>query len=63
MISICIPIYNFDVRQLVISLHKQAQNLKVRSEIILIDDFSNEHYRNINSKVCKEYNSKTFKNS
>lgn len=40
MISICIPIYNYDVRELVYTLHKQADELMIPFEIRLIDDAS-----------------------
>ena len=45
MISICIPIYNFDIRPLVKELVRQSQNLAYDIEIILIDDFSLPKYR------------------
>ena len=37
-ISVCIPVYNFDVLELVFSLSKEIENQKLNSEIILIDD-------------------------
>ncbi len=52
MISICIPIYNFDVRQLVNSLSRQVENAGVACEIVLIDDGSDEEYKKINRSVC-----------
>lgn len=52
MISICIPIYNFNVATLVTELSSQAKLLTVPSEIILIDDFSNESFRKINETAC-----------
>lgn len=48
MISICIPIYNFDVRPLVISLLAQSDET---TEIILIDDASEDIYREKNSTL------------
>lgn len=46
MISICIPIYNFDVRPLVRELTKQIQFIYNHEiEIILIDDASKEEFR------------------
>ena len=41
MLSILIPVYNFDVRDLSTELHKQALSLNIPFEIILIDDASN----------------------
>ena len=55
MISICIPIYNFDVTKLVNSLAKQSSSLEVLSEIILIDDCSEIEYKQINEEVCKQH--------
>lgn len=54
MISICIPIYNFDVTPLVRELSKQGKLLTVPYEIIFIDDCSKEEFRLINNKACKE---------
>jgi GT2 family glycosyltransferase len=51
MISICIPVFNFDVRELVKSLHTQCIQLNSKSEIILIDDCSDISYRKINSEI------------
>lgn len=58
MISICIPIYNFDCTDLIKSLYNQIENKKVQVEIILMDDGSNENQRkkleNID-KYCRFY--------
>lgn len=51
MLSICIPIYNYDVTALVKELHKQAESLLIRYEILLIDDFSEERFKQINRKL------------
>lgn len=51
MISICIPVYNFDVRDLVKSLHSQCNDLISKPEIILIDDCSEAHFQKINSEL------------
>lgn len=47
-LSICIPVYNFDVRNLVRDLLKQIKTASINAEIILIDDGS-----------CKEFCDKT----
>ena len=52
MISICIPVYNFDVRHLVNSLSGQVEKTGVACEIVLIDDGSEEEYKKINRSVC-----------
>lgn len=54
MISICIPIYNFDVTSLVKELSRQAKLLSVPYEIILIDDCSDEVHKNLNDSICQQ---------
>ncbi len=54
MISICIPIYNFKVIDLVKELSVQTELLDVPSEIILIDDCSDNSFKNINESVCSK---------
>ena len=54
MISICIPIYNFEVVDLVKKLSVQSELLDVPSEIILIDDCSDSYFKRINASVCAE---------
>lgn len=44
MLSICIPVYNFDVRVLVQNLHEQATHCNIPFEIILMDDASEVSY-------------------
>ena len=51
MLSICIPIYNYDLSPLVNSLHEQGKTLDIPFEIILADDASNNFYRNFNQKL------------
>lgn len=55
MISICIPIYNFNVTCLVNELSSQINNLNTIAEIILIDDCSKEKYKLENHAVCKKH--------
>ena len=52
-LSILIPIYNFDVNNLVDDLHKQCEELGIDFEIVLVDDFSDEAYHNKNKKLGK----------
>lgn len=40
MLSILVPVYNYNVFPLVLELKKQADNLKIEYEIIVQDDFS-----------------------
>jgi hypothetical protein len=51
MLSILIPVYNFDVRNLVYKLNSQAQKAKICFEIILIDDKSTKKFRLINTEL------------
>lgn len=51
MISICIPIYNRDVRKLVQNLYKQALDSGIVFEILLIDDTSDIEIREKNRLI------------
>lgn len=55
MISVCIPIYNFDVSQLLDDLSRQSNQSDVPCEIILIDDHSSEKYKKLNEQCCKRH--------
>jgi hypothetical protein len=55
MISICIPIYDFNVTGLVSTLSLQSKSVDVPVEIILIDDGSNMEFREVNENVCKHH--------
>lgn len=52
MLSICIPIYNFDVRSLVDELYNQAEELSLEYEIVCLDDHSDESFHIINQSVA-----------
>ncbi|MDR2234453.1 MAG: glycosyltransferase [Tannerella sp.] len=49
MLSICIPVYNYFVADLVQSLHDEAETLNIPYEILLSDNASEEKYRVANS--------------
>lgn len=49
MVSICIPIFNFDIGALVKALRAQI-NAGAQAEIILIDDGSSEDFQHINTQ-------------
>jgi len=51
MLSILIPIYNFDVRSFVNKLHKQAIDENILFEILLVDDASENTFRKINKSL------------
>jgi glycosyltransferase involved in cell wall biosynthesis len=48
MISVCIPVYNFDINPLVDALHDEINAFQLACEIVLIDDCSEENYKIIN---------------
>lgn len=48
ILTICIPIYNVDVRPLVQQLHQQIQQLGVACDIICMDDNSREEIKTAN---------------
>jgi len=54
-LSICIPIYNYDVGGFVKDLHLQAINAGFPFEIILMDDASEEKFRELNQAIDLEY--------
>ena len=51
MISICIPIYNFNVVDLINSIINQGKEIKNPFEIICIDDCSNKETLKLNAKI------------
>jgi glycosyltransferase involved in cell wall biosynthesis len=53
MISILIPIYNFDVTKLVKNLHQQGCQLAVDFEIICVDDASSPPFVHLNKSLTK----------
>ena len=55
MISICIPVYNFDITSLVNELTKQINLSNQPAEIVIIDDCSDGKFKEINSVVCQQH--------
>ena len=55
MITVCIPIYNYDVTALVNELDNQAKQVNVPFEIVLIDDCSSEEFKLLNQQVCSKH--------
>lgn len=51
MLSILLPVFNFDVRELVKTLHFQSVNAGIDFEIIVIDDASKEKSKLINREI------------
>lgn len=54
MISICIPIYNFDVSALITALKLQIEQTQMGCELLLIDDGSEERFKRINRNYSAE---------
>jgi len=54
MISICIPVYNFNITSLINELSNQVNLLNIQCEIIVIDDCS-ENFNRINKVVCEKH--------
>ncbi|MDQ1098165.1 MULTISPECIES: glycosyltransferase family 2 protein [Chryseobacterium] len=50
-ISVCIPVYNFDVRELVAALNREIYVYTLDAEIILIDDASENSFSEINREL------------
>ena len=50
-LSICIPVYNFDVNGLVTELSSQIISAHLDAEIILIDDASSVDFIKINKNL------------
>ncbi|AFR35306.1 glycosyltransferase family 2 protein [Riemerella anatipestifer] len=51
MISICIPIYNTEVTTLVTALKSEIKTNHLNTEIVLIDDASDEYYYGLNKPL------------
>ena len=55
MISVCIPVFNFDMTALEEALSRQLKELSVPGELIFIDDSSFDIYREVNGPVLKNH--------
>ncbi len=53
MLSILIPVFNFDVTALVRALHEQATREGIVFEIVLIDDASDTHFKHKNKELSR----------
>lgn len=60
MLSICVPVYNYDVTELVSNLLAQLKKNAVSSEIILIDDASETEFQESNKQLSKSDNVNYF---
>lgn len=53
MLSILIPVYNYDISNLVRALHQQAINTQIEFEFIVVDDASSSHFQEKNAWIEK----------
>lgn len=51
MLSVCIPVYNYNVQNLVSEISKQAINENIDFEILVFDDGSSENFKIQNRKI------------
>ena len=51
MLSVLIPIYNYDVRKLVMTLVEQCQRAGVNFQVLCFDDGSKSKYREVNRRL------------
>ena len=56
MLSICVPVYNYDVTTLISALSIQSDQCENLVEIIVADDGSDEDFLEINKKIETEHN-------
>lgn len=54
MLSICIPVYNVNITDIVLFLSDLCNSSGVEYELLLIDDCSAEEVKLVNQKVCKK---------
>lgn len=59
-LSVCIPVYNFDVRELVRHLQKEITEHQISAEILLIDDASDQNFIHINKELENEVGNFVF---
>ena len=59
-LSICIPVFNFDVSELISDLQSQINSEKLDAEIILIDDASDHEFVNINKSLQAKVSQSIF---
>lgn len=50
MLSICIPVYNYDVSELAIQLYKQCSKISINFEILILEDGSEKNFVDKNVK-------------
>ena len=53
MLSVLIPVFNYDITDLVFELHQQLTENEIAFEIIAVDDGSNEEFTSKNKDILK----------
>jgi glycosyltransferase involved in cell wall biosynthesis len=53
MISVCVPVFNVDVRPLAKQLYDQIKDKEVPAEVLFFDDFSEEEFRILNRQISE----------
>ena len=53
MISVCVPVFNVDVRPLARQLEVQIRDLDMHVEVLFFDDYSEESFRIINRHISE----------
>jgi glycosyltransferase involved in cell wall biosynthesis len=56
MITVCIPVYNSDVRALVKALYEQSKKINETIEISVIDDGSRSEFKKWNTELAGKIN-------
>ena len=56
MISVLIPVYNYDVREVTMELHSQLFAEAINFEILLLDDGSEEQFKILNRELTSLVN-------
>ncbi len=56
MISVCLPVYNFDITELTEDLLRQAKESNIDIEILVFDDYSLSYYKKRNATLAKNKN-------
>lgn len=51
MISVCIPVFNYDVRSLAFQLSEEAEKAPFETEILILDDGSDSRFRSLNRTI------------
>ena len=58
MLYICLPVYNTDVTRLANELLEQSKDSAV--ELLIVDDCSTNHFKDINSEFCQDKDQITY---